>query len=134
MQPTDYFLIAVTLEVMGKDPTDADGVNVIEKIYNFENLDKYSSNQIAFALLALDSKNYKIPENAKWSREDMIEALLSFQKLSGDDEGGFGLGGSETAALTAITLATAIIPIPSTPEIQQRPVTSRICSSGWQCF
>ena len=106
MQPTDYFLIAVTLEVMGKDPTDADGVNVIEKIYNFENLDKYSSNQIAFALLALDSKNYRIPENAKWSREDMIEALLSFQKLSGDDEGGFGLGGSETASvdITAMIL------------------------------
>ena len=42
-----------------------------------------SSNCPIFGLLALDGRNYKIPEDAKWSRKDIITQILKFQKASG---------------------------------------------------
>ncbi len=101
--PTDYFRIVTTLEVMGLDPTDLEGINIIERMYNYSNLDRLSSNMTAFTLLALDSKGYEIPDDALWNRETLIERLLTYQN---PDNGGFGLSDSGTVSIdiTAMTL------------------------------
>ena len=56
-------------------------------IYNHPGLDA-GSNELIYALLALDARNTAIPENAKWTREKMIQTLLTFQNPT---TGGFGL-------------------------------------------
>ena len=101
--PTDYFRIVTTLEVMGLDPTDLEGINIIERMYNYSNLDRLSSNMTAFTLLALDSKGYEIPDDALWNRETLIERLLTYQNT---ENGGFGLSDSGTVSIdiTAMTL------------------------------
>lgn len=90
MAPTDLARLVLTLPLLGVNPTDVDGHDLVEALYNFEGLDKQTSNQIAWALIALDSRDYAIPENARWSREALIERLLKFQAA----DGGFGLSDS----------------------------------------
>ncbi|MDY4968789.1 MAG: prenyltransferase/squalene oxidase repeat-containing protein, partial [Lachnospiraceae bacterium] len=86
LEPTDYARMVLTLGVMGQNPESFYGYNLIEKLYT-RNLDGWSSNFISWTLLALDSGNYKIPENAANTRERLIERLLSFQMA----DGGFAL-------------------------------------------
>ena len=86
-KPTDIERVALTLSLIGKDITNINGTNLAAMIYNHPNLDS-GSNELIFALLALDARGTAIPEDAAWSREDMIEALLTFQNPV---SGGFGL-------------------------------------------
>lgn len=82
---TDYAKYAIVASSLGLDATDLFGFNFIEKIYNHENVFAQGYNGGIFALLALDSKNYEIPEDAKWTRDSIIKELLAGQK----EDGGF---------------------------------------------
>ena len=54
-----------------------------------------------FSLISLDAKNTAVPENAKFTREDMLDAILSAQEA----DGGFGLSsGSSNADITAMAV------------------------------
>ncbi len=85
-KPTDVERTALALTVMGKDITDIGGVNMAEIIYNSSRLSD-GSNELAYALIALDAGNVEIPDTALWSRESIIEEILNFQA----ENGGFGL-------------------------------------------
>ena len=100
-KPTDIERTALALARMGKDITDVDGVNLAAMIYNSENLTD-GSNELAYALLALDAANITIPSEAKWSRSAIIAELLKFQ----NQNGGFGLTGNDSASvdMTAMVL------------------------------
>ena len=100
-KPTDIERTALALARMGKDITDVDGVNLAAMIYNSDNLTN-GSNELAYALLALDAADITIPSDAKWSRSTMIAELLKFQ----NPNGGFGLTDNESASvdMTAMVL------------------------------
>lgn len=102
MLPTDYFRVVVALLAMGKDPTDVAGMNLIDTLCNYPNLDRMTSNMMAYTLLALDAKNYKVPQGALWTREALIEKILTFQNANG----GFGLSSANQVSVdvTAMTL------------------------------
>lgn len=86
-KPTDMERTALTLSLLGYDITDVEGINLAAMIYNHPELNA-GSNELIYALLALDARNTDIPADAKWSREVIIQTLLSFQNPS---TGGFGL-------------------------------------------
>lgn len=92
---TDYARLVLTLTQMGVDASDFYGYNLIEKLYNFKNLNSSPSNYIAWSLIAIDSYNYEIPKTAKWQREDMVDLLLDYQC----DNGSFGLINSKNGSL-----------------------------------
>lgn len=101
-KPTDIERTALALSLLGYDITNVEGVNLAVMIYNHPDLDA-GSNELIYALLALDARNTAIPENAKWTREKMVQTLLTFQNPT---TGGFGLydaDGSD-ADLTAMAL------------------------------
>ena len=102
MLPTDYFRVVVALLAMGKDPTDVAGMDLIETLYNYPNLDRMTSNMMSYTLLALDTKDYEVPQDALWTRETLIEKILTFQNANG----GFGLSSADTVSVdvTAMTL------------------------------
>ena len=102
MLPTDYFRVVVALLAMGKDPTDVEGMDLIQTLCSYPNLDRMTSNMMAYTLLALDTKDYEVPQGALWSREALIEKLLTFQNA----EGGFGLSSADRVSVdvTAMTL------------------------------
>lgn len=101
VKPTDAERTALALTVMGKDITGVDGVNLAELIYNNEKLTN-GSNELAYALIALDAAKVEIPDDAVWSRESIIDSILSFQTT----DGAFGLSDNETPDIdmTAISL------------------------------
>lgn len=86
-KPTDIERVALALLSMGKDIMDVDGVNLAEMIYNHPKLDA-GSNELSWALFALDAKGTVLPRTAKWTREKIVDALLKFQN---EESGGFGL-------------------------------------------
>lgn len=100
-KPTDVARVALALIVMGKDITDIDGVNIAGLLYNSTRLSD-GSNELAYALLALDAADVEIPETAEWNRDSVIAEILNFQLANG----GFGLNDTESADIdmTAICL------------------------------
>lgn len=80
---TDYAKYSIVASSLGLDATDLFGYNLIEKIYNHEDIFARGYNGGIFALLALDSKNYEVPEDAKWTRDNIIKGLLQGQKKDG---------------------------------------------------
>ena len=109
-KPTDFERVALALSAMGKDITaltytDKEGnektFNLAERIYNHKYLSD-GSNEVTFALIALDARNTAIPEGALNTRQSMVDLLLTFQ----NEDGGFGLapGGSSGADTTSMSL------------------------------
>ena len=100
--PTEYAKLALTLGSMGIDPSTEENYNIIAKIYNDKRISDATSNTAIFALIALDSKEYVIPDGAFWTREKLVVQILSYQKESG----GFSLNksGGDGIDITAMAL------------------------------
>ncbi|QHT59812.1 hypothetical protein GXP70_07515 [Paenibacillus lycopersici] len=103
---TDYERIAIALSALRQDATEFNGFNVIERIYNSDVMEAQGINGLDFGLIALDSREYATPSDAKWDREKLLAAILAKQNA----DGGFALtDGASDPDLTAMTL-TALAP------------------------
>lgn len=88
-QMTDYCRRAIAVVSAGGDPSNADGQNLIEEIYNYPSLSQ-GINAPIWGLIALDAANAEIPDNAVHSRASLIQNIL--QNKSGD---GWAFGGGD---------------------------------------
>ncbi|QXM05254.1 PQQ-binding-like beta-propeller repeat protein [Crassaminicella indica] len=88
---TDYERITLGILAAGEDPTKFEGINFIEKIYNWPDLGQ-GMNAAIWGLIALDAANAEIPLDAKHTRESFIKYILS--NMSGE---GWSWGGGDTA-------------------------------------
>lgn len=102
---TDYERLVLAVESAGYDPENFAGYHLLEKIYDAPSLTNQGTNGLIFALIAMDSGNYSIPENAKWSREKMIELILNSQ----DENGGFPLTDGEEANIDITGMALSAL-------------------------
>jgi len=87
---TEYSRVIIALSAIGKDARNVGGYNLVEKLYDFKNVSWQGINGPIFALIALDTWQYEIPETAKNSRDEMVTYLLDNQL----DNGGFALAGT----------------------------------------
>lgn len=101
MRATDYARVIITLEAMGKDPADVDGTNLLEKLYNNKSLEGDTSNCAIWALIGLDGWKSEIPSDALWTREKLINKILTFQTK----DGGFGLIDDKTSSIDITGMA-----------------------------
>lgn len=88
--PTEWHRLTMAVLAAGGDPTDVGGHDLIaDGTYNCLAGAPWEQgmNGAAWALLALDSKGYEVPEGAKYTREDLISYILG-KELSG---GGWSL-------------------------------------------
>lgn len=99
---SDYERMVLALSSIGKDPRNVAGYDLVEKIYNNEKIESQGTNGIAFALIALDSRNYHVPKDALWSREKLVTTLLGYQ----NSDGGFPLakGSSSDVDVTSMVI------------------------------
>ncbi|CAM3228909.1 DUF4430 domain-containing protein [Filibacter tadaridae] len=116
MKITDIERLTMAATAIGIDPKNVDGkgFNLIEKIYNSEDrimgtkrvdsLTFQGNNGIIFALIALDSKAYKVPANAKWTRDKLVAELLKYQKADGSWSLETSTTGSTSFDITAMAL------------------------------
>lgn len=101
VKATEWHRISLAVLAMGGDPTkigtDSKGnpINLIaDGSYNFvgrKSVDGQGINGAIWALISVDSLNYKIPEDARYQRDDLI-TLITKRQLA---DGGFALGGTK---------------------------------------
>jgi len=84
---TDYERMVLGVVSAGGDPRNIAGYDLIEKIYNNDRMTLQGTNGVMFALIALNSGNYDIPTDAKWSKEKLLNWLLDQQ----NEDGSFAL-------------------------------------------
>ena len=91
---TEYSRVILALTSIGVDARNVAGYNVLEGLADFDNVIQQGVNGPIYALLALDSHDYQIPDVEgvanKTNRDKLIDYILA-QELSG---GGWSLSGS----------------------------------------
>lgn len=102
---TEYSRTVLALTAIGKDPASVAGFNLLRPLADFEQVAKQGINGTIFALLALDSGNYEIPENpdaaVQATRQMYVDELLTREL----PDGGWTLtGGEPDVDITAMTL------------------------------
>lgn len=102
---TEYSRTILALTAMGKDPADVGGYNLLAPLADFEQTTFQGMNGPVYALLALDSGNYELPENTagttQASRELYVDYILGKEAAAG----GWSLaGGGAEVDLTAMAL------------------------------
>ena len=111
VKATEYHRIALTAAALGGDPTafgtkpDGTAIDLVaDGTYNWQGengLGAQGLNGWIFALLTVDAVGAEVPADARYSREDMLDAIVSAQL----PEGGFSLGGGEMDVdITAMAL------------------------------
>ena len=100
-KPTTLARVILALSALEQDASDFRGLDLISMLVNNSDV-KNGSNEAAWTLIALDSRNYPIPEGAKWTRKALVEELLGYQ---GKDKG-FSLfdSGSSSVDITGMAL------------------------------
>ena len=110
VKATEYHRIALTAAALAGDPTafgtkpDGTAIDLVaEGTYNWQgdDLGGQGLNGWIFALLTMDAVGSEVPADARYSRQDMLDAIVSAQL----PEGGFSLGGGEMDVdITAMAL------------------------------
>lgn len=123
VKTTEYARIALTMLALGGDPTKIrekeTTINLIQEgIFRFprEALDLQGANGLVYGLLTVDAFDYTEPKDAKFTREYMIEQLLTYQW----EDGSFGIGsnGRGDVDITAMALQ-ALAPYLERQDVKQ---------------
>ena len=87
---TDNSRLILALTAIGRDVTDVDGHNLLLGLNDLDFVKKQGNNGPIWALLALDSGNYPVPEG-NVTRQALIEEILRVQT----SDGGWAISGDE---------------------------------------
>lgn len=95
---TEYSRVILALTAIGKDPADVGGYNLLTPLGDYDNTVWQGLNGPVWALIALDSGNYEIPQNpaaqTQATRELYLQAVLEAQLA----DGGWALSGKTATA------------------------------------
>ncbi len=92
---TEYSRTIIVLTAIGKDPANVGGYNLLIPLADFEQTIFQGMNGPAYALLALDSGNYEIPENTAGTTQATRELYIDYILSKESPNGGWGLAGGE---------------------------------------
>ena len=102
---TEYSRVVLAVTAIGKDPLDVGGFNMLLPLADFEQTVFQGINGPIFALLALDSGNYEIPENTADSTQATRDMYVDYILNAQLPDGGWSLmGGEPEIDLTAMAL------------------------------
>ncbi|MGE8203799.1 Ig-like domain-containing protein [Heyndrickxia sp. NPDC080065] len=103
---TEYSRVILALNAIGKDPTNVGGYNLVEKLFDLENVKKQGINGPIFALIAIDTNQYRIPPTADNSRQKMIDFIINQQLNDGGWALGSKIGDADVTAMAIQALST----------------------------
>lgn len=74
---TDLARMAIAGASVGLNATNISDCNLIDKLVNHDNINQQGINGPMFALIALDSGTYQVPNGAKQGRDALIDSVVS---------------------------------------------------------
>lgn len=102
---TEYSRVILALTAIGKNPADAAGFNLLLPLGDFDETVRQGVNGAIFALLALDSGGYEIPEAPEAETQATRELYVGELLRREIPDGGWTLtGGTPDADMTAMAL------------------------------
>lgn len=102
---TEYSRVILALTAIGKNPADAAGFNLLLPLGDFDETVRQGVNGAIFALLALDSGGYEIPEAPEAETQATQELYVGELLRREIPDGGWALtGGTPDADMTAMAL------------------------------
>ena len=102
---TEYSRTVLALTAIGKNPADVAGFDLLKPLADFEQVTRQGINGTIFALLALDSGNYEIPENPDAAEQATRQMYVDELLARALPDGGWTLtGGEPDVDITAMTL------------------------------
>ena len=102
---TEYSRVILAVTAICRDPADVGGFNMLVPLADFEQTVFQGINGPVFALLALDSGNYGIPENFEDSTQATRDLYVDYIINAQLENGGWSLmGGEAEIDLTAMAL------------------------------
>lgn len=114
---TEYDRVILTVLALGRDPEQFGGADLVEDgIWQYQggSLGDQGVNGWIYSLIAADAGPYEEPQDAKYTREMMVEEILAEQ----NEDGSFGLQkGSADPDLTAMALQ-ALAPYQEDSEVK----------------
>lgn len=111
---TDYERYTLGILAAGGNPEDFAGYNLVAGIYNGD-FSKQGLNGAAYGLIALDSADFSIPEDAKWTPEKLKAHLVANQ--GGDGGWGLDMEAGSDPDTTSMVL-TALSPYKDEPAVK----------------
>lgn len=123
VKATEYHRIALTMLALGGDPSRVEYERktydlIADGTYRFHagSPGLQGTNGLIYALLALDAMDYEIPEDAVYTRADLVEELLAYQ----NEDGGISLDSSmgSDVDITAMALQ-ALAPYQEQPKVKE---------------
>lgn len=101
---TEYSRVILALTAIGKDPANVGGYNLLTPLGDYEKTVYQGINGAIFALIALDSNDYAMPQNpqaaTQASRDMYVQYILDRQL----PDGGWALGTTADADVTGMAL------------------------------
>ena len=135
--PTDWYRMILTIRACGGDPEnfgktlEGETINLVQDGIGaciFQDPGRQGINGYIWALLALDSGDYTLADDAEWTEEKLVDAILE-QELP---NGGFGLTEEANVDITAMAV-TALAPYcQENPQASEAVQRSLSLLSGWQ--
>ena len=102
---TEYSRLVLALTAIGRDVRDVGGYDLLVPLADLDRATAQGVNGAIFALLALDSANYEIPENPDAAVQATREGYAADILFRQNEDGGWGLaGGPSDVDLTAMAL------------------------------
>jgi len=102
---TEYSRVILALTAIDKDPSNVGGYNLLEPLADYEQTVFQGINGPIYALLALDSGNYEIPQTVTGSTQATRELYVNYILSQEIPSGGWALSGGEAETdITAMAL------------------------------
>lgn len=106
---TEYSRVILALTAIGKTPADVAGFNLLLPLGDFDETVRQGVNGVIFALLALDSGGYEIPEAPEAETQATRELYVGELLRREIPDGGWALtGGTPDADMTAMALQALV--------------------------
>lgn len=134
---TEYSRLIITLTAIGKDPTDVGGYNLLTPLGDYDKTIFQGMNGPIWALIALDSSNYDMPENTtaeiQATRDMYVQRILDCQLA----DGGWSLFGgtdSETAEFAVSEPDITGMALQALAKYQDREDVKKACDEALACM
>ena len=106
---TEYSRVVIALSALNISPTSVNGYNLLEPLADFKKVSGQGINGSSFALIALDTKKYQIPELKNGKTQTTRDALIADILGKEIEGGGWALSGNiADPDVTAMTIQSLV--------------------------